>query len=79
MILQISLIQAASSQSTNEDIPPRRGSVCVFLFPGTLILMVFSPAFDGAYFSEREKEALWTGLHRSATTSVEQYNIVKRA
>ncbi len=41
------------------------------------------PAFDGAYFSEREKEALWDRFYTEAPQrqrrSVEQYNIVKRA
>jgi hypothetical protein len=41
------------------------------------------PAFDGAYFSEREKEALWdkfyTGAPPRQRRSVERYNIVKRA
>ena len=41
------------------------------------------PAFDGAYFSEREKEALWdrfyTGAPQRQRRSVERYNIVKRA
>src|ERR1017187_6944597 len=37
------------------------------------------PAFDGAYFSEREKEALWdrffTGAPQRPRRSVERYNI----
>jgi hypothetical protein len=41
------------------------------------------PAFDGAYFSEREKEALWDRFFTEAPQrqrrSVERYNIVKRA
>jgi len=41
------------------------------------------PAFDGAYFSEREKEALWdrfyTGAPQRQRRSVERYSIVKRA
>jgi hypothetical protein len=41
------------------------------------------PALDGAYFSEREKEALWdrlyTGAPQRQRRSVERYNIVKRA
>jgi hypothetical protein len=41
------------------------------------------PAFDGAYFSEREKEALWarfyTGAPLRQRRCVERYNIVKRA
>jgi hypothetical protein len=41
------------------------------------------PAFDGAYFSEREKGALWdrfyTGAPQRQRRSVERYNIVKRA
>jgi transposase len=47
------------------------GSSCLF------------PAFDGAYFSEREKVALWdrfyTGAPQRQRRSVERYNIVKRA
>jgi hypothetical protein len=41
------------------------------------------PPFDGAYFSEREKEALWDRFFTAAPArqrrSVERYNIVKRA
>jgi hypothetical protein len=47
------------------------------------LLRCIVPAFDGAYFSEREKEALWdrffTGAPRRQRRSVERYNIVKRA
>jgi hypothetical protein len=49
----------------------------------TLEARCLVPAFDGAYFSEREKEALWdrfyTGAPRRQRRSVERYNIVKRA
>ena len=41
------------------------------------------PAIEGAYFSERQKEALWdrffTGAPARQRQSVERYNIVKRA
>jgi hypothetical protein len=41
------------------------------------------PAFDGAYFSDLEKEVLWdsfyTGAPQRQRRSVERYNIVKRA
>src|SRR5271168_362732 len=41
------------------------------------------PVFDGAYFSDPQKEALWdkfyTGAPQRQRRSVERYNIVKRA
>jgi hypothetical protein len=44
---------------------------------------MFGPEIDGAYFSEREKEALWdkffTGAPARLRQSVERYSIVKRA
>jgi hypothetical protein len=50
--------------------------------PSKQLLRCLVPAFDGAYFSEREKEALWdrfyTGAPQRQRRSVERYNIVKR-
>jgi hypothetical protein len=41
------------------------------------------PAFDGAFYSQERKEALWdrfyTGASQRQRRSVERYSIVKRA
>jgi hypothetical protein len=54
---------------------------CFWDYLGQIRCLV--PTFDGAYFSEREKEALWdrfyTGAPQRQRRSVERYNIVKRA
>jgi hypothetical protein len=53
---------------------------CVAIFCRIRCLV---PAFDGAYFSETRKEALWarffTGAPPRQRRSVERYNMVKRA
>jgi integrase len=61
-----------STQTTNKSL------INLHIKPRCLV-----PAFDGAYFSEREKEALWDRFFTAAPArqrrSVERYNIVKRA
>ena len=53
----------------------------VLLVGDTASCMV--PEIDGAYFSDRQKEALWdrffTGAPARQRQCVERYNIVKRA
>jgi FHS family L-fucose permease-like MFS transporter len=93
------VLERAALQSAQQELPGlwshrhlMLGVIAMFLYCGAEItigsflvnyIRCLVPAFDGAYFSGPQKEALWdrycTGAPLGQRRYVERYNIVKRA